>query len=191
MNPNFITYYSNNSFKIPINNKKKRIYKRKKICSICLDYISYNISKKLQDIIEIQCTPVPHIFHYSCLQEWCSNNSTCPICRRTISIISLNNYAYNIDNIISNNDNHNIIPNDNHNIIPNITNNIISNDNTNNIRNIPFICINTLLHKLSIISFPFHFCISFLKFLIGCLILINLFYILYVTICSIYGIPLF
>lgn len=42
-------------------------------CNICLE--------KVDKDIDCCITECRHKFHTSCLMKWCSNNSTCPVCR--------------------------------------------------------------------------------------------------------------
>ncbi len=45
-------------------------------CCICLDDIRVNTIAG-----QLKCE---HIFHIHCIKEWCLNNNTCPLCRKSI-----------------------------------------------------------------------------------------------------------
>jgi hypothetical protein len=47
-------------------------------CSICLES-SEEMTKDWSKVDKCN-----HIFHTSCLQEWCQNNKTCPCCRHKL-----------------------------------------------------------------------------------------------------------
>lgn len=47
-------------------------------CSICLDEINQDCVKTFE------CN---HYFHLSCLNEWVSKSSTCPVCRTKLNVI--------------------------------------------------------------------------------------------------------
>lgn len=50
-------------------------------CSICLT----NYEDKYNFVIKTNCTPVNHIFCYSCSKKWFVNNNSCPYCRQVIT----------------------------------------------------------------------------------------------------------
>lgn len=45
-------------------------------CSVCLE----NIDSESQ-VVELRCE---HIFHLSCIERWCENHNSCPLCRSRI-----------------------------------------------------------------------------------------------------------
>ena len=53
----------------------------KKCCSICLQAINGT------DVVR-EINKCKHNFHIDCLEKWFSTNSTCPICRHSLIIVS-------------------------------------------------------------------------------------------------------
>lgn len=51
------------------------------VCSICQNaFLESNIVRKIN-----QCQ---HVFHTSCIDRWLSNNTTCPVCRSNVLIVT-------------------------------------------------------------------------------------------------------
>jgi hypothetical protein len=59
--------------------KKKKKNKKNKIdvieCPICL------IDLEEYETIKLECN---HVFHISCIEEWCNKDKSCPYCRNII-----------------------------------------------------------------------------------------------------------
>ena len=53
-----------------------------KECSICLEPTNKISCGKEMPV----CLHCDHVFHYKCISEWYNNNSSCPVCRETISV---------------------------------------------------------------------------------------------------------
>ena len=61
---------------------------KKSECSICLEKLS---QKKDKSFMPIKL-PCKHMFHYSCISEWYTNNQSCPVCRKEINIFKDKTY---------------------------------------------------------------------------------------------------
>ena len=50
------------------------------VCSICLT----NYEDNYNFVIKTNCSPINHIFCYSCSKKWFNNNMYCPYCRQIV-----------------------------------------------------------------------------------------------------------
>ncbi len=61
----------------PIKEQYRRMNELKN-CAICLETV-------FADSVDI--TTCTHVFHWTCIAEWCKISRTCPICRKIIVLV--------------------------------------------------------------------------------------------------------
>lgn len=66
-------------------------------CTICLD--TFQDTDTCQDIIELPCM---HIFHKSCIHKWFEKSDMCPICRKKVTVQTIESYQEDLQHLNKN-----------------------------------------------------------------------------------------